>query len=63
MLSFVSVHQHQFGILPNGGETTSKDTKMTREAARRIQSSSDKSGKNQSFKARTMRAADSNTKK
>jgi hypothetical protein len=36
---------------------------MTREAARRIKSSSDKSGKNQDFKARAMRAAESNAKK
>jgi hypothetical protein len=36
---------------------------MTHEAARRIQSSSDKSGKNQDFKARSMRAAESNARK
>ena len=37
-----------------------KSSKMTREDARRIQSSSDKSGKNQDFKARAMSAAEKN---
>ena len=33
---------------------------MSKEAARRIQSNSDKTGKNQDFKARAMSAADKN---
>jgi len=37
-----------------------KQAPMTKEAARRIQSEADKSGKNQDFKARVMRAADRN---
>jgi len=34
-----------------------KKRSMTKEASRRIQSAADKSGKNQKFKARSMRAA------
>ena len=37
-----------------------KRSKMTKEAARRIQSAADKSGKHQDFKARAMRAAAKN---
>ncbi len=40
----------------------SKKSKMTKEAARRIQSAADKSGKSQDFKARAMRAADKKKK-
>lgn len=36
---------------------TKKSTKMSKTAARRIQSKADKSGKNQGFKARAMKAA------
>ncbi|MFW9876567.1 MAG: hypothetical protein ACFFG0_26020 [Candidatus Thorarchaeota archaeon] len=36
---------------------------MTSKATRRIQSHADKTGKNQSFKARAQRAADSNKNK
>lgn len=36
---------------------TKKKTPMTKEAARRIQSAADRSGKQQDFKARAMRAA------
>ena len=39
-----------------------KTSKMNKEAARRIQSKADKSGKNQDFKARAMRAAEKNSK-
>ncbi len=34
-----------------------KKSKMTKEAARRIQSATDRTGKSQDFKARAMRAA------
>jgi len=37
-------------------------TKMSKKAARRIQSHADKTGKNQDFKARAMSAADKNEK-
>ena len=40
----------------------SKKTPMTKEAARRIQSSADKSGKNQGFKSRAASAASKNKK-
>ncbi|MFX1283264.1 MAG: hypothetical protein ACFFB5_06395 [Promethearchaeota archaeon] len=36
--------------------------KMSKDAARRIQSAADKSGKNHDFKARAMRAADKRKK-
>ena len=42
------------------GEKMGKKRGMTKEAARRIQSASDKSGKNQDFKARAMSAAEKN---
>lgn len=41
---------------------TKKSTKMTKTAARRIQSKADKSGKNQDFKVRAMKAASKNKK-
>ncbi len=37
-----------------------KSSKMTKEAAQRIQSHADKTGTNQGFKARAMRAASKN---
>jgi len=42
-----------------------KGTPMTRESARRIQSSQDRKGRNadEGFKSRAMRAAEKNTKK
>ncbi|MHA1984102.1 MAG: hypothetical protein ACW967_07085 [Candidatus Hodarchaeales archaeon] len=39
-----------------------KKTSMSKEAARRIQSASDKSGKNQDFKARAQSAANKSKK-
>ena len=39
-----------------------KSTKMTKSASRRIQSKADKSGKNQGFKARAMKAASKSKK-
>ena len=45
-----------------GGESMTKN-KMNSKAARRIQSNVDKSGKNQSFKARAQRAASINERK
>ena len=46
----------------NSVNAMNKSSKMTKEAARRIQSKADKSGKNQDFKARAMKAADKNSK-
>ena len=39
-----------------------KKTKMTSKAARRIQSHSDKTGKNKGFKSRAMKASSKNKK-
>jgi len=43
-----------------GGEKMGKKGKMTSEAARRIQSHADKTGRNQDFKQRAQRAAAKN---